>query len=348
MAQQGNSFVIAEYNVENMFDAQHDSLNNDYDFTPEGKNRWTRSRCWRKVNAVARAILSISENVDVTNGHSFRPADVVALCEVENDSVMDYLTRRSLLRSMRYEYIITHSLDPRGIDVAMLYNPVRFRPLYHYPLRPFDGDKTYKTRDILYCAGEVLDCNYGDEIKCQLTTGHEYRDVAATVIDTLHFFVIHAPSRRGGEYVTQPSRLAVAHRLLASVDSLLSLNPDSHIVILGDFNDYSSNLSIKTILSHGLKEPTQQLPSLSYSDESWSKAYESVGGTYKFRGEWGSLDHILVSSNLSVPFAEIIAPPMLLEADTSYGGVKPRRFLLGSAEHNGFSDHLPLRIVINY
>ena len=46
---------------------------------------------------------------------------LVALCEVENDSVLRDLTRYSVLREAGYRYVITHSPDERGINVALLY-----------------------------------------------------------------------------------------------------------------------------------------------------------------------------------------------------------------------------------
>ena len=45
----------------------------------------------------------------------------VALCEVENDSVMRDLTHYSALREADYRYVMTQSPDERGIDVALLY-----------------------------------------------------------------------------------------------------------------------------------------------------------------------------------------------------------------------------------
>ena len=40
--------------------------------------------------------------------------DFVALCEVENDSVLFDLTRRSALRGVNYDYVMTDSPDERG------------------------------------------------------------------------------------------------------------------------------------------------------------------------------------------------------------------------------------------
>ena len=57
----------------------------------------------------------------------------------------------------------------------------------------------------------------------------------------------------------------------------------------------------------------------------------------------GSIDHILVSENLrsNVSHCLIHDAPFLLEEDTKYGGVKPRRNYNGMRYNNGFSDHLP-------
>ena len=51
------------------------------------------------------------------------PMLLVALCEVENDSVLFDLTKRSAIRTAGYEYVMTSSPDERGIDVALMYQP---------------------------------------------------------------------------------------------------------------------------------------------------------------------------------------------------------------------------------
>ena len=176
--------TLVQLNCENLFDCRHDSLKQDIEFTPEGDRRWTASKYWDKLDNTAKAIISCG-----TEDGDWRLPDLVALCEVENDSVMHDLTRRSLLRSANYEYIMTSSPDERGIDVALLYSPGSFAPVRHYPLRikPMKGMRP--TRDILYVAGRII-------------TG-----------DTVHIFVVHAPSRYGGERRTRPHRKLVADRL---------------------------------------------------------------------------------------------------------------------------------------
>jgi predicted extracellular nuclease len=67
-------------------------------------------------------------------------------------------------------------------------------------------------------------------------------------------------------------------------------------------------------------------------------------GTYRYQGEWGSIDHVFVSTVL-LDFVEqtyINDSPFLLEEDKKYGGVKPLRTYNGLHYQSGFSDHLPL------
>ena len=37
-------FRVMFYNVENLFDCQHDTLKNDYEFLPDAPKGWTRAR----------------------------------------------------------------------------------------------------------------------------------------------------------------------------------------------------------------------------------------------------------------------------------------------------------------
>ena len=94
--------TLVELNCENMFDCQHDSLKDDTEWMPEGKRKWTPARYWRKLNNIGQEILSCQQD---------GVPDLVALVEVENDSVLFDLTKRSLLRRAGYEYLMTESSD---------------------------------------------------------------------------------------------------------------------------------------------------------------------------------------------------------------------------------------------
>ena len=297
------SLLIVELNTENLFDTTHDSLKNDYDFLPDGNYHWSRHRYWQKVNRIGQTIIACGD------GPKWRLPDLVALCEVENDSVLMAITKRSLLRKARYEYIMTHSPDERGIDVALLYSPFSFAPVGSQSIRiiPVAGMKP--TRDILYVKGRVI-------------TG-----------DTLHVFVVHAPSRSGGEAQSRPYRLHVATALANAIDSVYSSSPEAKVIVTGDFNDYSNSPSLQLLYAHGLKNVSSE-----------AKGHNGAKATYRYHGEWRSLDQMLVSRNLkdNVAGCWIGDYPFLLEPDEKNGGVKPHRNYYGPRYNNGFSDHLPL------
>lgn len=306
---QGRSFTVVELNAENVFDCAHDSLKDDAEFTPEGARHWTPARYWDKLNAIGREIVSCGEE-----GRDWAVPDLVALCEVENDTVMRDLTRRSLLGKARYEYVMTDSPDRRGIDVALLYSPFSFRMISSRSLRvpPLKGMKP--ARDILYVSGEM-------------PSG-----------DTLHVFVLHAPSRSGGERGTRKFRMHVVQALSVSIDSLRRVSPDALVMVLGDFNDHADDASVGYLCAAaGLENVSRN-----------AKGTHGAEATYRYRGEWGSLDHILVSKSLlpSVVSCRLNDAPFLLEEDPKYGGVRPRRYFSGYRYNDGYSDHLPLVLTL--
>lgn len=297
-------FTFVELNCENLFDCRHDSLKNDTEFLPDGSYHWTRTRYWRKLDRVGQTIIACGEKKS-----SWQLPDMVALCEVENDSVLHDLTRRSLLRNARYDYVMTCSPDERGIDVALVYSPFSFRLIRSHSVRVEPIKDMRPTRDILYASGVIA-------------SG-----------DTLHVIVAHLPSRRGGERHSRPFRMAAADRVAAVVDSVYNVSKDAKIIIAGDFNDYANSASVRMLCGKRLKDISAE-----------ATGRNGAKGTYRYQGEWGSLDHILVSESLAmnVVHCYINDAPFLVEPDEKYGGVKPRRNYLGPRYQNGFSDHLPL------
>ena len=290
--------TLVELNCENLFDCRHDSLKQDTEWLPASVRSWTPARYWRKQNSLAQELLScVDEGLP----------DLVALVEVENDSCLFDLTRRSLLRRAGYQYLMTQSPDLRGIDVALLYQPATFRPFCYdcLEVEPLAGMRP--TRDILYVQGVTAQR------------------------DTLHVFVVHAPSRMGGERATRPYRLLVMQRLWHAIRQLPA---DARIFVCGDFNDPSDGASLKYLASQGLHNVTASAKGRSGIAE----------GTYRHQGQWQSIDHILVSTPLMslVREAYINDVPFLLEEDTDYGGYKPFRTYHGMRYQRGFSDHLPL------
>ena len=336
MAQE-TSLTVVELNVENLFDTAHDSLKNDREWLPGADRHWSRRKYWDKLNRIGQAILSCgvlrvplarqsevraplacqskndNGNGNVDEDQGWVLPDLVGLCEVENDSCLFDLCRRSLLRRAEYEYVMTDSPDSRGIDVALLYSPFAFRLLNHRSVQVTPLPDMRPTRDILYAAGELM-------------TG-----------DTLHVFVLHAPSRIGGERLTEPHRLQAMRFLCAVIDSVRCESPLARLLVMGDFNDNGDGEAFQLLLSHGLMDVSLQ-----------AAGSHGARGTYKYKGRWDRLDHILVSENWVPHIADcrIHDAPFLLEDDGKYGGVQPFRTYVGYRYRGGFSDHLPLVLTI--
>lgn len=300
------SLTIVELNCENLFDYFDDEGKDDAEYLPEATRHWTKKRYWRKLNNIAQELLSTSDE---------GIPDLIALCEVENDSCLRDLTHRSLLRNAGYEYLMTSSPDLRGIDVALLYSPFSFAPINSYSIRitPIEGMRP--TRDILYVCGEII-------------SG-----------DTLHVFVVHAPSRYGGERYSRPFRKVVADCLCQSVDSIRNLSSDAKILIAGDFNDGADSPTLRQICQHDLRNLTKD-----------ARGENGVRGSYRYQGEWECIDHVLGSTNIydKVESARIHSPKFLLEDEKLYGGFRPRRTYNGMRYQPGYSDHLPLVVRIKW
>ena len=309
-----DSLRVMFWNVENLFDTQDDPNKNDNEFLPDATRHWTYFRYHDKLKKLAKTI--------VASGNE-RVPDLVGLCEVENDSCLYDLTRRSLLREAGYRYVITESPDRRGVDVALLYQRGSFRLLDKRSIRVHDnGVKREPTRDILHVSGCIV-------------SG-----------DTLDVIVCHFPSRSGGTGQTESYRILVARTLRYTVDSLMNVRQQPYLIIMGDFNDYPSNKSLQQELCG--KGDLINLMS------------DMKGGTYRYRGEWGMFDQFIISeymlanpenamakkrnAKVYLKNVQILQHPFLLEEDEKYGGYKPFRTYNGMKYMGGYSDHLPIAV----
>ena len=286
----GQRFRVATWNIENAFDTVHDEGKDDHEFLPHAERRWHSGRYWRKLRGITQTLAAME-----------LPA-LVGFQEVENDTVLRDLTRRTALWSARYKYVITDSPDERGVDVALLYNPKVFSLLSWHAVRiPSQEHGLRPTRDILVANGMVGK-------------------------DTLHVCVVHLPSRRNNDAATRQNRTLAVNTLCNILDSLKGRK----VMIMGDFNAEPGD-EIFTSMS---KYATSLIP----TDR---KTLNDKRGTYYFRGIWGYLDHILVSPELhrhSLGKATECRFPWLLRTKKQI----PHRTYGGTSYLGGLSDHLPL------
>jgi endonuclease/exonuclease/phosphatase family metal-dependent hydrolase len=316
-------FSILFYNVENLFDIKDDPDIQDEEFTPEGDRRWTYSRFIKKINNISKVILSAS---------GWTPPDIVALCEVENNYVIERLLKDTPLKSYPFKIIHKESPDTRGIDIALFYNEKAFYPLtYRYFPLISGNDSVLNTREILYVSG------------------------IANGADTLHLFVNHWPSRYSGLLESQSLRNLAAKTLRQLIENIRIKNPVAKIVVTGDFNDQPTDESLSLFLG------SSKLPDDMAETESqtlYNLSYSWIGkepGTLKYQSQWQVFDQVIVSGTLldssqkiytRPGWAKIIQSPFLLEKDPTHGGIKPARTYHGFRYNGGFSDHLPVMLKI--
>ena len=296
---------VVSYNVENLFHPKHDTVcidsttfieKDDYEWTPEGERRWSYTRYYRKVEHIAQVLTNIGE---------WDGVDIVGLQEVENALCVKRLCYT--LRPNEYDFVHYESPDPRGIDVALIYKKSRVDTLSSHAI-PIPN---IYTRDILYVQALV------------------------DKKDTLHLFVCHFPSQRGGAAESEWKRDAAKKTLQSAIDSVYWTFRDPKIVVMGDFNsDPKEDL-------RGVKNRMITPPNLPTREE--------LKGTHKHQGRWTCLDQFYTSPALdSVSSITIYDAEWIQEPDEKHLGLKPKRTYNGFIyQKDGFSDHLPIVLTIS-
>ena len=312
-------FGIMTYNCENAFDTIHDVGHDDYEFLPDGERRWKQWKFYDKLKNIAKVVLAVD---------SVQPVDLVCLCEVENDTVMSYLTERTFLSGVGYEYVMTNSNDKRGIDVAVMYMPYTFKLIESEVIK---SPAEERTRDVLRVAGRLL-------------TG-----------DTLDVFALHLPSKLGGGK-SDKLRHDIVRNVRVCIDSLFAARLNPNIVVMGDFNaGADTDLMRKTfnVGRYAEGDKDARLNGLYQILDFTSNGY----GTYKYKGVWSIIDNMLISGSMlgeenalytKAEWCKIVDLPFLLEEDKSDRTRKPKRSFLGTRYRNGYSDHLPVYMKFQY
>lgn len=316
MAQQ---HTIMTYNVENLFDTQHDVSKEDMDFLPNSERHWTKGRFYNKVHEVMQVIVGA--------GGEELPM-IVGLCEVENDNVLRVMTGYEPYDQLGYDYVHYEGPDARGIDVAILYRRDLFMPISSRPV-PVTLPGGKRGRDLLYVMGSLND---------------------GTI---LHLIQVHFPSRREGAEVSEPNRIAAAKVVNNLIDSVHRMDNEAGIVIMGDFNDNPSDYVPSGVLKAGSymaeRFESDRLYNLCYNGR---RHDDRDRGSYFHAGEWDMLDQIMVSGSLlngalpitiEVP-AQIYSPKWITHYDQRNHARIPDRTYRGPHYTGGVSDHFPVYV----
>ncbi|MCP4553043.1 MAG: endonuclease [Bacteroidetes bacterium] len=310
-----DTIQIVFYNVENLFDHLDDPKTLDDDFTSSGNHYWTKKRYDQKLNKIGQSILH-------TSGWQY-PA-IIGLCEVENRSVLLDFINTPLFKAHPYAIIHHDSEDRRGIDVAVIYDSSIVEAL-DYKFIPVGLNDGYKSREIVYLKTSLYE-------------------------DTLHLFLNHWPSRYQGALRSESRRMLASQLVKDLCDSITAHDDNANIIIMGDFNDEPQNKSIQNLTECFTKEkPLNQLTNI-------MKDMHRDHGTIKYKGIWYLFDQFIVSNSLLTNDSGlcILGEPkiggsnFLLEEDKKYLGKKPFRTYVGFKYNDGYSDHLPIVLKVEF
>ena len=284
---QAETLRVVSYNVENLFLPEKDSITDDGEWTPDRERRWSYTRYYRKVENIARVLTNIGE---------WSGVDIVGLQEIENAKCVERLC--NTLRKGEYGFVHYDSPDRRGIDVALIYKKSRIDTISSKAISIQLSE--LRTRDILYVCARI-----------------DRRD-------TLHFFVCHLPSQRGGTAESEWKRTAAKTVLQQAVDSIMAITPTARIIVMGDMNNAPKN-DIRGLSNRMLPLANKGI------------------GTHKYQGRWTCLDQFYTSAALdNQTSVSIYDAEWIQETDEKYLGLKPKRTYNGFSYQNGYSDHLPV------
>jgi len=308
---EGSAIRVVSYNVENLFDTIADGSNNDEEFLPHAEKNYNSSKYFHKIGNLAKVIRGVG---------GWRAPEIVGLIEIENRGVLLDLVSHASLKKGNYKIAHFDSPDPRGIDVALLYDSTIASVLHLEPITI--AEENLRTRDILYV---------------KLLVAQK---------DTLHTFVNHWSSRRGGKEASSYKREIAAGILKTFTDSIQKQHAHANILIMGDFNDSPVDPSIQLLVA-----------AKDFSLINLTDGFSATQGTYKYRGVWDVIDQIIVSPNLLLQDSElkvldnrayIYQKDFLLVEDEKYGDYYPKRCWRGNFYNGGFSDHLPIFVDISF
>lgn len=314
-------YYIAWWNLENLFDVA-DSTHRP-DWLQRQLNReligWNETVLNRKIAQLAQIIQQMNQGLG---------PDVLGVCEVENEPVMQRLV--DSLATLGRNYAIAHhdTEDNRGIDVGFIYDRQKFNlemKFTHVVL------KRQATRDLF-------------QINLQTQSGKDLILVGN-----------HWPARLGGVLESEPYRIVAGETLSYWHKRILEeKGQDVAVIIMGDFNDEPFNRSITdyALSSNNLTQVMNaQIPRL--YNLMWPFLAQGIASFY-YDNVPNLLDQFMVSRGLLRRDRrfEVVPDSIKIEMfpEMVSGGAYPNPIRFGrpssSLNNNGFSDHYPISMVL--
>lgn len=258
--------------------------------------------------------------------------DILGICEVENETVLQKLLRALPLTKRTYALAHADTKDKRGIDVAFIYDAERYRLGLQF--NHFVQMRT-ATRDIF-------------QVNMTTSSGRD-----------LVLMGNHWPARSNGQYRTEPYRMMVGETLAYFHKRILEeLGRDTAIVVMGDFNDEPFDRSIREFAR--VTRERRKIINARTIDYFYNLMWEGMGlrgATYYFGSEPKFFDQFWISRGMlkrNAPFrvrdgSVAVFRPQEMVASGDYP--RSKRFGRPSRpnEHDpeGYSDHFPITMILD-
>jgi hypothetical protein len=317
-------YGVGFYNLENLFDTIHDAGKNDYQYLPDGTNKWTGLKYRHKLKNMAKVLSEMGTDMLPLVGCA-----VIGVSEVENARCLTDLCNEPALKARNFKFCHIEGPDKRGVDCALLYNPSLFQ-VRNTKLIPYvyenPKDRDQATRGYLTVSG---------------TLGGEH----VTVI------VCHWPSR----FNPSSYREAAGRQVRAVKDSLQRQDPNVKVIIMGDMNDDPTNKSMTVGLS--CKAEIKAVGPKDMYNPWYNTLVKQHTGTLQYEGKWNLFDQIVMTPNLlhkegaqdynTLKFRkhQVFRRDYLFQKEGKYKG-NTLRTHAGGTWLDGYSDHLPTVIYL--
>jgi predicted extracellular nuclease len=313
------TFSLATFNLEGMFDTQDDPLTDDPVISLTEYQRRLRKHA-----------LAIGQEI----GH---PA-LLAVQEVENLTVLQDLVARPEMQAA-YAILWQEGLDPRGLDIALLYRPDQVNIVSYQSrqgctglgdgLEPDGNDDMANPQNALTCdqnGDGLLDGNRLFSRPPLLVHLLARPSGPSPSPVDLWLIVCHYKSKIQDTSTIQytlPRRLEQARFVVNLAAEILAADPLANLVVLGDLNDHPDSQPIAELLGRGFQNAMN-----------WAE--KEARYTYIYQGVSQTLDYMLLYPQPSL--LPVSVRPVHINADF------PASYLGDIATPHRSSDHDPIVI----
>ena len=315
-----SSYQIAFWNVENLFDVEDSPRRGEKLQRALGRSieGWTQALLDQKLSQLSSIIQQIGDN----------GPDILGVCEVENDHVMNLLIEA--LAPLGRNYAVAHedTEDRRGIDVGFIYDADLFEVdalFSHFVLR------RTATRDILQVNFKTRN------------------DRLLVVVGN------HWPARSAGKLASDGYRAIAGETLAYFHERILEVHgKETPVLAMGDFNDEPFDRSLVVYaLSTQSRTKVVNARSPRLFNLMWPLMGQGVGSHY-FDNFPNMLDQFLANKNMVKQNADLRVLPETVDIlrfpEMVHTGDYPRPIRFGgmgkAVNEDGFSDHFPIVVTV--